>query len=76
MHPEDIKALLRKKGSSSAAVSRQLAVEPGTVSNVIHGRYASKRIAQRISNLIGEPVSKLWPGRYPRIELAEIRAAA
>lgn len=76
MHPEDIKALLRKKGSSAAAVSRRLKVEPGTVSNVIHGRYASRRIATHISAFVGIPVSQLWPDRYPRIELAEIRAAA
>ena len=76
MHPEDIKAHLRKKRSSSAAIARALQVEPGTVSNVIHGRHASRRIALKIAETIGKPVSALWPGRYPRLELAEIRAAA
>lgn len=75
MHPEDIKALLRKKGRPPATVARDLRVSPGTVSNVIHGRHTSHRIATHIAGRLGIPVSKLWPGRYPRLELAELKAA-
>ena len=48
----------------------------GTVSAVINGKGTSSRAAQEISRVTGIPVSTLWPGRYPRIELQEIRRAA
>lgn len=76
MHPEDIKALLRKKGTSASDVARFLGVQPPIVSSVIHGRYTSWRVARRISVLVGVPVSKLWPDRYPQLEINETRVAA
>lgn len=76
MHPADIKASLEKAGKSCAKVAKELDVLPSTVHQVIYGRCSSRKVATHISRAIGVPVSKLWPGRYPRLELAELRAAA
>ncbi|WP_084154870.1 helix-turn-helix domain-containing protein [Polycyclovorans algicola] len=76
MHAADIKASLEKAGTSCAQVAKALKVPPSTVHQVIYGRGVSRRVAAHISRTIGVPVSKLWPGRYPRLELAELRAAA
>lgn len=76
MHPADIKAALQKKGQTSRSVAAYFHVRDGSVSQIIHGRAKSKRIARRISQLTGIPVSRLWPGRYPSLELVELRRAA
>ena len=64
MHPELIKALLRIGGVTPAALADELGVSRMTVSQVIHGRGVSARIAGRISQVVGKPVSELWPGQY------------
>jgi lambda repressor-like predicted transcriptional regulator len=76
MHAADIKAALQKKEKPPVKVARELKVRPSVVSQVIHGKAASRRIARRISEIVGIPVSRLWPGRYPRLELEELRRAA
>ncbi|HOW46651.1 MAG TPA: helix-turn-helix domain-containing protein [Rubrivivax sp.] len=79
MHPADINAALRKAGSSQAAVARSLAadgrpVSHGAVHLVVSGRGTSARIARRISEITGTPVSRLWPHRY--LDLQAEQAAA
>lgn len=64
MHPEDIKAAIRKNGSSQAEIARSLRVSATTVSLVIHGRSTSKRVARKIASIAGLPPSQLWPGKY------------
>mgnify|MGYP003393723421 CR=1 FL=1 len=64
MHPEDIKAEIRKKGSSLVDIAREMNVGPMTVSHVVHSRGVSRRVAQRISEVTGIPISRLWPGGY------------
>jgi lambda repressor-like predicted transcriptional regulator len=64
VHPADIKASLEKCGYRPAMVARDLKVSKGTVSRVIAGKNKSKRIAKRISEALGTPVSVLWPGKY------------
>lgn len=76
MKPLDIRIALLRKGLNSRLIARDCAVTDSTVSNVIHGRARSRHVATRISDLTGIPVAKLWPGKYPALELAEIRAAA
>lgn len=71
MHAEDIKAAIRKKSLTQADVARDLEVSDMAVSHVIHGRQKSARVAKRISDVTGIPVSKLWPGKYPDIEMLE-----
>lgn len=71
MHFEDIKALLRKRGSSAAGVARDLKVSKQAVTVVLRGSSVSSRIALEISRRTGIPVGKLWPGKYPQLEFAE-----
>jgi lambda repressor-like predicted transcriptional regulator len=64
MHPEDIKAALRKMRVSQHKIAKALNVAPSSVYNVIHGGCKSERIAKYISDLVGVDRSELWPGRY------------
>lgn len=65
MHPEDIKAALRKNGSSQTDVARRMQVTQPTVFLVIHGKATSKRVAKKISEITGYPLHFLWPDKYP-----------
>lgn len=73
MHPEDIKAALRKQRSSQAKIARQLGVNQTTVHNVIYGGCKSERIAKAIADVIGVDRSVIWPDRYdpPAVRLAK-----
>lgn len=73
MHPADIKAALYKRGKRQKDIAAALGLTEGSVSHVIRGEAKSQRVARRISDATGIPVSRLWPGRYPSLELAEIR---
>jgi lambda repressor-like predicted transcriptional regulator len=71
MHPEDIKASIRKAGSSPAAIAREKNVSRMTVSYTIRGICKSARIAKAISVACNIPVGQLWPGKYPELAFAE-----
>lgn len=64
MHPEQIKAAIRMRGTTPSAIADELNVSRMTVSHVIHGRGVSARVAKRISEVVELSVSVLWPGRY------------
>lgn len=64
MHPEDIKASIRKRNTNQSQIARDLGISVMTVSHVINGRGVSARVAGRISELIGLPVQAIWPGVY------------
>lgn len=66
MHPEDIKAILRKRGSTLAAIAADLHVSPSAVSHVVAGRAESARVARRIADVIGREPAAIWPGKYGR----------
>lgn len=61
MHPEEIKAALRMRGVTPAALADELEVAPSTMSQVISGRSTSARVMGRIAAIIGEPVTTIWP---------------
>lgn len=65
MHPEQIKAALRMRGFTCAAVADALKVQGGTVSRVISRETSSARIETYIAGLINQPVEKLFPPRKP-----------
>lgn len=75
MHPEDIKAELRKKGSSQTKVANALEVNRTTVHMVIYGGCKSERIAKAIAEIIGKDRSEIWPGRYDTPEVRLLKAA-
>ncbi|MBZ0253105.1 MAG: helix-turn-helix domain-containing protein [Candidatus Methylomirabilis sp.] len=66
MHPEDIKAGLRKSGTTPAALARTLKVDRSLVSRVIFGRSKSGRVARAIARKLGKKPSELWPQVYGR----------
>ncbi len=61
MHPELIKAEMRVKGVSPTALAEQLGVSSTTMSQVIHGRSSSQRVAEAIARVLGKPVSAVFP---------------
>lgn len=64
MHPEDIKAAIRKAGSNQTNIARALKRSRSTVAHVIEGRTKSKRVAKKIAEVTGLPLETLWPGKY------------
>lgn len=84
MHPADITAALKKRGSSQSAVARSVrgrsgnAVTPGAVHLVVKGQSTSRTIALGIAKAAGIPVGELWPGKYPDLEKLDaiVRARA
>lgn len=66
MHPEQIKAAIRMRDTTPAAIADELGVSKSMVSHVISGAAKSARIAQYISALINIPVDTLWPPK-PRL---------
>lgn len=68
MHPEDIKAELRKAKSRQALIARKLDVTEAAVYLVIHGQTKSRRIAEAICEAINKPIGYVWPGKYPEAE--------
>lgn len=61
MHPEQIKAEIRMRGTTPAQIADELQVSKSAVSMIISGKGKSDRIASHISKLIGLPVASLWP---------------
>lgn len=60
MHPEQIKAELRIAGTTISIVADELLVAQATVSQVVHGRSNSRRIKERIAEIINRPVDEIW----------------
>ncbi|MFY3986097.1 helix-turn-helix domain-containing protein [Achromobacter xylosoxidans] len=63
MHPEDIKAALRKAGVTQAALADELDIARSSVAQAISGSIRSARIQARIAEIIGKPVKEIWPGQ-------------
>ena len=76
MKAVDIRIELLRRGYSNRKVAKALRLADTTVSNVISGNGKSRRVAQKIASITGIPVSRLWPGSYPQLELAELRKVA
>lgn len=62
-HPEDIKAALRKAGTTPSALSRQHGYTPGAVSMAIRGVRVSGPLRKIVSRALGVPVRELWPAK-------------
>jgi Ner family transcriptional regulator len=60
LHPEDIKAGLRKRGSSLSKIARDLGLNRSTVSCVLYGRH-SRRVRIAIAQQLGMKPEQLWP---------------
>ena len=77
MHPEEIKAALRMKGITLAALAEQCGVSRSMVTHVIHGYARSAHIQQRIAGIIGKSVDAIWKNKpVLRRKIAAIGAVA
>lgn len=59
--PEYIKAEIRIRAHTASSIGDELGVSRTAVANVIEGKSKSARIRQHISQLLGQPISVLWP---------------
>lgn len=79
MHPEEIKAGMRMKGTTPAMLADELGVSSASMSQVIAGSIRSERIQNAIARVLGRPVSAIWPDkprlRRSRAEMLAARAA-
>jgi Ner family transcriptional regulator len=62
-HPEDVKAAIRKQGSTLAELASTAGVSKQSISAAIDRR-ASERIDQIIADFIGLKPHQIWPSRY------------
>jgi len=63
MHPEEIKAALRIKGFTLAALASELDRSRSMVTHVVHGYARSKDIENRISQILGKPRDVIWKAK-------------
>jgi len=76
MHPEQIKASLRMKGITAAALADELGVGHSAVSQVISGRTASARIRASIAEILDVSVDALWPKTQPALRRSRSQVQA
>lgn len=69
LHPEDIKAELRKRGWTLQAVADEAGVSHTTVSTCLRSG-ASEPARTLISRILGRDPASLWPDRYRQPLLA------
>ena len=65
MHPEEIKAALRIKGVTLTALASELSLSRSMVTQVIYGYARSKRVQERIAQVLGKSVSAIWVAPKP-----------
>jgi DNA-binding XRE family transcriptional regulator len=65
MEPLEIRKALFMKDYTCASLARELKICRQTVHLVVSGRTASKRIRQRIAQIIGKPVHEIFSGARP-----------
>ena len=62
MHPEDVKALIRKSGWRLTDLSRENGLSPGAVQKAL--RQPWPRVEQIIGAHLGLRPQDIWPSRY------------
>jgi len=78
MHPEQIKAAMRMNGITPAALADRIGVSKTSMSQVISGKAVSARIRAEIAQILGLPVSTIWPpsGQPVLRRISQTRAVA
>ena len=64
MHPEDIKASVRKTGTTLTALALANGLSPSACRKALS--VPCPRADRAISECIGKPLHKIWPDRYDR----------
>jgi lambda repressor-like predicted transcriptional regulator len=67
MNAENIKADLRKRGSSLAKIARSLSITPSAVSYALW-RGRSRSIEQKIASILEKELVEVFPDRYLKEE--------
>jgi predicted transcriptional regulator len=65
MKPLKIRAMLVERGLIYADIARPLGISRQAVSAVIHGRIASRTVAEEVARRIDLPLEKVFP-RYKK----------
>lgn len=65
-HPADIIAGLRKRGTSLAALSRQVGLASSTLANALNRRWPKGE--RLIAEALGVEPEQIWPSRYRKPE--------
>lgn len=65
MHPEDIKAAVRKAGVTMAALARTAGLSRQVLSMCLHSR-VSEHGDKIIAQAVGKTPHEIWPSRYRR----------
>ena len=76
MHPEQIKAAIRMRGTTPSAIAQELGISRMAVSHVIHGRGVSAKVARAISQVTGIAIGVLWPDRYAATPRSNAKSVA
>ena len=76
MHPEQIKAEMRMKGVTPAMLCDELGLSRSMITHVIHGHARSKRVEERISQIIGKAIPDIWTTRAPRLRRVDVAKGA
>lgn len=63
MHPEDIKAEIRKRGSTLAALAAAVGMHKQVLSLALASR-TSWRAEEAIAAFLEKPAASIWPSRY------------
>jgi Ner family transcriptional regulator len=64
LHPEDIKAMLRKKYGSLTSVGEKLGRGLTSISGAIIDPLSSQKLEKQIAELLEMPPQSLWPDRW------------
>lgn len=62
IHPEDLKAAIRKTGRTMEGLSVDLGYSPPAVGIAIRRRWHEVRVG--IASVLGKPLQQLWPEDY------------
>lgn len=63
MHPERIKFELRMRGYTQSRLADELGVAQSSVAQTISGYIKSRRIQQRIAEIIESSPERIWPNQ-------------
>jgi lambda repressor-like predicted transcriptional regulator len=75
MHPELIKAEMRMRGVTPAALADQLGLTRPSVTSVINGKQTSRPVMDAVAKVLDRKVSDLWPQVKPATGLRRSKKA-
>lgn len=64
MHPEDIKAEIKKAGFTMTSLAQKHGIKHGSTLNQVFHNPNYPKAERIISEAIGLPISEIWPSRY------------